>query len=194
MGAAIPSERTQKSITRKFRSNYFCGLIFRIVVNIRVYSHAVLSDSRCTQWLTLRSIEFRAALWKPRCTVFVFPFLKEKMSHRSSDFKNGVKATVDGLWSKWKVHGPWPMDHGSTTGRSAKVECPEIREWTLQRAKTGRSKGMEPDGPKRGNWTVSTLDSQGIIRNGNFVTKICNYPCQSYRLFSTLIQTGNFWK
>ena len=78
------------------------------------------------------------------------------MSHRSSDLKNGVKATVDGLWSKWMVHG-------STTGRSVKVECPEIRKWTVQRVKTGRSKGMESDGPKRKNWTVSTLDSQGII-------------------------------
>ena len=49
------------------------------------------------------------------------------------------------------------------TGRSAKVECPEIRKWTVQKAETGRSKGMELDDPKRENWTVSTLDPQGII-------------------------------
>ena len=146
MGAAIPFERNLKSIIRKFRSNYFCGLIFRIVVNIRVYSHAVLSDSRCTQWLTLRSIEFRAALWKPRCTVFVFPFLKEKMSHRPSDFKNGVKATVNGLWSKWKVHG-------GSTGRPC-IKLDGLRKLNALKSESGRSKKQKLVDLKRWNWTI----------------------------------------
>ena len=148
MGAAIPSERTQKSITRKFRSSYFFGLIFRIVVNIRVYSHAVLSDSRCTQWLTLRSIEFRAALWKPRCTVFVFPFLKEK---NESDFKNGVKATVNGLWSKWKVHG-------GSTGRPC-IKLDGLRKLNALKSESGRSKKQKLVDLKRWNWTIQTEET-----------------------------------
>ena len=43
------------------------------------------------------------------------------------------------------------------------MDDPEIRKWTVQKAETGRSKEMELDDPNRGNWTVSTLDPQGII-------------------------------
>ena len=153
MGAAIPSERTQKSITRKFRSSYFFGLIFRIVVNIRVYSHAVLSDSRCTQWLTLRSIEFRAALWKPRCTVFVFPFLKEKWVIDRQIWKMGSKLqwTVFGQSGRSMAHGPWTMGVQldglrklnalkSESGRSKEQKLVDLKGWnrTVQREETGR--------------------------------------------------------
>ena len=34
------------------------------------------------------------------------------------------------------------------------MDDPEIRKWTVQRAKTDRSKGVELNGLKRGNWTV----------------------------------------
>ena len=34
------------------------------------------------------------------------------------------------------------------------MDDPEIRKWTVQRAKTDRSKGIELNGLKRGNWTV----------------------------------------
>ena len=37
------------------------------------------------------------------------------------------------------------------------MDDPEIRKWTVQRAKTDRSKGIELNGLKRGNWTVKRI-------------------------------------
>ena len=65
----------------------------------------------------------------------------------------GVK--VDGLNnSKWTVSGQSGRSKKAQSGRSAKVDGPEIRKWTVQRAKNGRSFGYKLDGPKGPNWTV----------------------------------------
>ena len=58
-----------------------------------------------------------------------------------------VKSKMDGLGSKWRVR---------KTGRFARVDGPEIQNWTVHRKKTerseqmnfGRFQGIKIDGPK----------------------------------------------
>ena len=62
-----------------------------------------------------------------------------------ADFKDGVRSKVDGLEPNWMVQK-------TQSGRSAKVDGPEIQKWADHESR--RSQRIKVDGPKGSNWTV----------------------------------------